>query len=50
MENHIHTKGGFKSENVEGFLYLPKNVPKNSFVHPVHDIDKTCIVNFFDFT
>ena len=45
-------KGGFKSENVEGFSNLPKNIPKNylKFVHPVHDIDKTSIVNFFDFT
>ncbi len=47
-----HLKGGFKSENVEGFSNLPKNIPKNylKFVHPVHDIDKTSIVNFFDFT
>ena len=45
-------KGGFKSENVEGFSNLPKNIPKNylKFVHPLHDIDKTSILNFFDFT
>ena len=45
-------KGGFKSENVEEFVNLPKNIPKNylKFVHPVHDIDKTSILNFFDFT
>ena len=45
-------KGGFKSENVEGFSNLPKNILENylKFVHPVHDIDKTSIVNFFDFT
>ena len=45
-------KGGFKSENVEGFSNLPKNIPRNylKFVHPVHDIDKTSILNFFDFT
>ena len=45
-------KGGFKSENVEEFSNLQKNIPKNylKFVHPVHDIDKTSIFNFFDFT
>ena len=43
-------KGDFKSEN--GFPHLPKNIPKNylKFVHPVHDIDKMSILNFFDFT
>ena len=51
LEN-ILAKGGFKSENVEGLSNLPKNIPKNypKFVHPVHDIDKTSILNFFDFT
>ena len=46
------TKGGFNSENVEGFSNLPKNIPKNylKFAHPLHDIDKTSILNFFDFT
>ena len=46
------TKGGFKSENVEVFVNLPKNIPKSylKFVHPVHDIDKISILNFFDFT
>ena len=45
-------KGGFKSENVEGFSNLPKNIPKSylKFIHPVQDIDKTSIGNFFDFT
>ena len=45
-------KGCFKSENVEGFVNLPKNIPKNylKFVHPVHDIDKTSILNLLDFT
>ena len=40
------TKGGFKSENVEVFVNLPKNIPKSylKFVHPVHDIDKTSII------
>ena len=40
------------SENVEAFVNLPKNIPKNylKFVYPVHDIDKTSILNFFDFT
>ena len=48
----LHTKGGFESENVEVFVNLPKNIPKSylKFVHPVHDIDKTSILNFFDFT
>ena len=51
-KNEVTTNGGFKSENVEGFSNLPKNIPKNylKFVHPVHDIDKTSILNFFDFT
>ena len=45
-------KGGFKSKNVEGFVNLPKNIPVNylKFVHAVHDIDKTSILNLFDFT
>ena len=45
-------KFGFKSEYVEVFVNLPKNIPKNylKFVHPVHDVDKTSIFNFFDFT
>ena len=45
-------KGCFKSENVEGFSNLPKNLPENylKFVHPVHDFDKKSIVNFFVFT
>ena len=45
-------KGGFKSENVEGFSNLPKNIPKSylKFVHPVHHIDETSILNFFDYT
>ena len=40
------------SENVEGFSNLPKNIPKSylKFAHPLHDIDKTSIVIFFDFT
>ena len=40
------------SKNVEVFVNLPKNIPKSylKFVHPVHDIDKTSILNFFDFT
>ena len=48
----LNTKGGYKSENVEGFVNLPKNIPKNylKFVHPVHDIDKTSILSLFDFT
>ena len=48
----FQVKGGFMSENVEAFVNLPKNIPKNylKFVHPVHDIDKTSILNFFDFT
>ena len=35
-----NVKGGFKLENDEGFLNLPKNIPKNylKFVHPIHDI------------
>ena len=42
---------GFKSENVEGFSNLPKNIPKNYLkVHPVQDIDKTSIIIFFDCT
>ena len=43
------TKGCFKSENVEGFVNLPKNIPKNylKFLHPIHDIDKTSILIFF---
>ena len=46
------TKGGFKSEKVKEFSTLPKNIPKNylKFVYLVHDIGKTSIVNFFDFT
>ena len=45
-------KGGFKSENLRQFFGIPKNIPKScfKFVHPVHDIDKTLILNFFDFT
>ena len=45
-------KGGFKSEKVEGFSNLPKNIPKNylKFFYPVNDNDKMSIVNFFDFT
>ena len=45
----MHTKGGFKSENVEGFSNLPKNIPKNylKFVHPIHDIDKNINSQFF---
>ena len=48
----IVTKGGFKSEKVKEFSTLPKNIPKNylKFVYPVHDIDKTTIINIFDFT
>ena len=42
----------FKSENLRQFFGIPKNIPKScfKFVHPVHDIDKTLILNFFDFT
>ena len=31
---------------------IPKNIPKTylKFAHPVHDSNKTSIVNFFDFT
>jgi len=31
---------------------IPKIIPKNclKFVHPVHDMDKMSIVNFFEFT
>jgi len=45
-------KGGFKSENLRQFFGIPKNIPKScfKFVHPVHDIDKALILNFFDFT
>ena len=45
-------KGGFKSENKRQFFGGPKNIPKSylKLVHPVHDIDKTSILNFFDFT
>ena len=45
-------KGGFKSEDVEEFLHLPKNIPKTcfKFACPIHDIDKMSILNFFDFT
>ena len=45
-------KGGLKSENLRQFFGIPKNIPKScfEFVHPVHDIDKTLILNFFDFT
>ena len=56
LSSHVlsnpHTKGGFNSENVEGFSNLPKNIPKNylKFAHPLHDIDKTSILNFLDFT
>ena len=40
------------SEDIGGFLPLPKNIPKNylKLSYPVHDIDKTSILNFFDFT
>ena len=40
MYSSAHAKGGFKSEYVEGFVNLPKNIPKNylKFVHPIHDI------------
>ena len=40
------------SEDIGGFSPLPKNIPKNylRFVYPVHDIYKTSIVKFFDFT
>ena len=46
------SKGGFKSEDVEEFLHLPKNIPKTcfKFAYPIHDIDKMSIINFFDFT
>ena len=40
------------SEDIGGFLPLPKNIPKNYFKlsYPVHDdIDKTSILNFFLF-
>ena len=49
---YIPYKGGFKSENLRQFFGIPKNIPKScfKFVHPVHDIDKTLILNFFDFT
>ena len=45
-------KGGFQSENLRQFFGIPKNIPKSclKFVHPVHDIEKMSIVNFFDFT
>ena len=48
MEN---CKGAFKSEDVEQILELPKNIHKNclKFVHPLHDIDKMQILNYFDF-
>ena len=52
MDLKLCSKGGFKSENLRWFFGIPKNIPKNcyKFVHPVHDIDKTSILNFFDFT
>ena len=45
-------KGGFTSENLRQFFGIPKNIPKNylKLVHPVHDIDKKSIINYFDFT
>ena len=47
-----YLKGGFKSENLRQFFGIPKNIPETylKFVYPVHDSDKTLIVNFFDFT
>jgi hypothetical protein len=40
------------SEDIGGFLPLPKNIPKNylKLFYPVHHIDKKSILNFFDFT
>ena len=38
-------KGGFKSENIEGFWNLPKNIPKNylKLSYPVHNNDKVLV-------
>ena len=48
FEYTLICKGGFKSENVEEFLPLPKNIPKNylKLSDPLHDIDKTSILIF----
>ena len=48
MLGHTASKGGFKSDSVEGFSYFPNNIPKTypKFVHPLHEIDKTPILNF----
>ena len=48
----IFTKGGFKSEGVEGFSNLPKYIPffYPKLFHPVHGIDKMTFQTFFAFT
>ena len=48
MKNRL-SKGGFKSEDVEGFSNLPKYIPffYPKFVHPVHD--KNGRMSFHDF-
>ena len=45
-------KGGFMSESTGEFFHCPKNVPKTilELIHPVHDIDKMPLVNFFAFS
>ena len=43
-----HSKGGFKSEDVEGFSNLPKYIPffYPKLLHPVHGIDKMLFQTF----
>ena len=45
-------KGGFKSEDVEGFSNLQKYIPNFylKLLHPVHVNDKMSFQTFFDFT
>ena len=49
---NLDTKGGFKSEDVEEFLNLPKYIPffYPELAYPVHGIDKMSFQTFFAFT
>ena len=52
MRNHVKLKVALSQKMLKDFQISQKIFQKNylKFVHPVHDIDKTSILNFFDFT